>query len=56
MILLLYVNDMIVSSNLNTIKKLKEQLVETFKMKDLGGEILGMSIACDIKSGTLELS
>ncbi|GJU93870.1 retrovirus-related pol polyprotein from transposon TNT 1-94 [Tanacetum coccineum] len=58
-ILLLYVDDMLVSgSDMVQIKKLKRQLSQEFKMKDLGPaeQILGMSIIRDRTKGTLKLS
>ncbi|GJX74919.1 retrovirus-related pol polyprotein from transposon TNT 1-94 [Tanacetum coccineum] len=58
-ILLLYVDDMLVAgSDMAEIKKLKRQLSQEFKMKDLGStkQILGMSIIRDITKGTLRLS
>ncbi|GJR15593.1 retrovirus-related pol polyprotein from transposon TNT 1-94 [Tanacetum coccineum] len=58
-ILLLYVDDMLVAgSDMAEIKKLKRQLSQEFKMKDLGPtkQILGMSIIIDRTKGTLRLS
>ena len=58
-ILLLYVDDMLVAgSDMQEIKRLKEQLSREFEMKDLGAarQILGMSIVRDKGAGTLKLS
>nr|GEV98737.1 retrovirus-related Pol polyprotein from transposon TNT 1-94 [Tanacetum cinerariifolium] len=58
-ILLLYVHDMlVVGSDMAEIKKLKRQLSQEFKMKDLGPakQIIGMGIIRDRTKGTLRLS
>ena len=58
-ILCLYVDDMlVVGSNLDHIKGLKEQLAHSFSMKVLGVEkqILGMKICRDRKHKKLTLS
>jgi hypothetical protein len=58
-ILLLYVDDMLVaSSNIQNINVLKNKLVNSFAMKDLGAtkKILGMRITRDIKNHKLTLS
>ena len=58
-ILLLYVDDMlIVGQDRAQIGKLKEELVESFDMKDLSPakQILGMKITHDIKNRRLWLS
>ena len=58
-ILCLYVDDMlVVGSNMDHIKGLKEQLAHSFSMKDLGAakQILGMKICRDRKHGKLTLS
>lgn len=59
MILLLYVNNMLIMvHDMMAINKLKEQLIETFEMKDLGvvRKILGIKIMHDKKSSILELN
>ena len=58
-ILLLYVDDMLVAgSNMDDIRRLKQQLSKEFDMKDLGPakKILGMQITRDKHKGTLQLS
>ena len=58
-ILLLYVDDMlIVGQDIAQISKMKEELVESFDMKDLGPakQILGMEITHDRKNRRLWLS
>ena len=55
----LYVDDMLVGgSNMDHFKGLKQQLVHSFSMKDLGVEkqILGMNICRDRKNRKLTLS
>ena len=57
--LLLYVDDMLIAAKKMTdIKILKDQLSNTFEMKDLGAarRILGMDIIRDRKNGSLRLS
>ena len=58
-ILLLYVDDMlIIGQDIAQISKLKEELAESFDMKDLGPtkQILGMEITRDWKNRRLWLS
>ena len=58
-ILLLYVDDMlVVSSDMDDIRRLKHQLSKEFDMKDLGPtkKILGMQITRDKQKGLLQLS
>ena len=58
-ILLLYVDDMlIIGQDIAQIRKLKEELAESFDMKDLGPtkQILGMEITRDWKNRRLWLS
>ncbi|GJU83864.1 retrovirus-related pol polyprotein from transposon TNT 1-94 [Tanacetum coccineum] len=58
-ILLLYVDDMLVAgSDMAEIKKIKRQLSQEFKMKDLGytKQILGMNIIRDKTNGSLRIS
>ena len=58
-ILLLYVDDMLVAgSDMDDIKRLKQQLSKEFDMKDLGPakKILGMQITRNKKKGSLQLS
>ena len=59
LILCLYVDDMlVVGSNMDHFKWLKEQLAHEFSMKDLGAEkqILGMNICRDRNNRKLTLS
>ena len=51
-------NMLIVSNSTKKLVKLKDGLVEHFKIKDLGevNFLLGIEVACDRKAGTIELS
>ena len=59
LVIAVYVNDkLIFSKNLDVIKCLKSQLLDHFKITDLGKAwwILGMEVICDHQQGTISLS
>jgi len=59
MFLLLYVDDILLFRNCNTeIRRLKEVLSKSFKMKDMGkiSKYLGMNIEQDLKKGITKIS